>query len=65
METTESTRLIDEKEAARYLRLSVQTLRNWRAQHRPPNYVRLGRAIRYDIAELEDFIRESRVTINA
>ncbi len=55
-------KLLDEKGAARFLGLSVYTLRNWRHQLRPPNYVKLGgRAVRYRLDDLEEFIEKSWV----
>ena len=55
-------KLLDEKGAARFLGLSVYTLRNWRHQLRPPNYIKLGgRAVRYRLADLEQFIEDSRI----
>lgn len=52
-----ATDLLDEKEAAKYLRLSPATLRNWRAARRGPAVVRVGkRAVRYRFGELEAFI---------
>ncbi len=53
--------LICDGEAARFLNLSVATLRNWRFQKKGPAYVRLGyRSIRYRVADLEAFIASSR-----
>lgn len=55
-------KLLGEKDAARFLGLSVFTLRNWRHQVRGPAYVRLGlRAIRYRLTDLEDFVDSSRI----
>ena len=51
--------LLTEQEAAAEMKLSVFTLRNWRALKRPdaPRFIRLGaRAIRYRRSDLEAFI---------
>ncbi len=54
--------LIDEKEAARILGLSVITLRNFRCQRRGPSYYKIGKAVRYSLDDLMDFIKERRIT---
>ncbi len=57
-------KLLNEREAADFLRTSSQTLRTWRPRRRP-KFIRLGAgkqpAIRYDRAELERFIEAGRV----
>ncbi len=50
-------------EAARILGLAPQTLRNMRCQRRGPNYLKFGRAIRYQIEDLEDFKKNSLISI--
>ncbi len=47
---------VDEKEAAKILNLAVQTLRNWRLMRRCPRYVKFGRAARYRLEYLQEFI---------
>lgn len=52
--------LLDEKEAARYLKLATTTLRNWRAAREGPVALKIGRrAVRYRFADLEAFIAAS------
>jgi predicted DNA-binding transcriptional regulator AlpA len=56
-------RLLDEHEVSRRLSVSVNTLRYWRACGDGPNYVKLGRLVRYDSGALEKFIlRNLRVS---
>ncbi len=50
-----------EQEVARRLRLSMATLRSWRHRRRGPRYVRLGRAVRYLVSDVEQFVRSSAV----
>lgn len=50
-------------EAARILGLAPQTLRNMRCQRRGPNYIKLGRAIRYRIEDLEEFKNNRLISI--
>lgn len=51
---------VTESDAAAVLGLKVATLRAWRHQGRGPAYVRLGRAIRYLPADLDEFLRANR-----
>ena len=49
--------LLDERELAARLGLSLSTLRNWRVARRGPPFVKLGlRAIRYRPGDVEAFI---------
>jgi hypothetical protein len=48
--------LLDEVQAARFLVLSERTLQHWRLVGGGPPFVRLGRAIRYSVEDLEKFI---------
>jgi excisionase family DNA binding protein len=50
-----------EQEVARRLRLSVATLRAWRHRRRGPRYVRLGRAVRYLVSDVDQFVQSSAV----
>ncbi len=55
--------LLDEREVSRRLSVSVNTLRYWRVSGDGPNYVKLGRLVRYDAVALEKFIlRNLRVS---
>lgn len=54
--------LMNEKEAAAYLGLSVDCLQARRSMGRAPRYIKLGRAVRYDRADLEAFVESCRVT---
>ncbi len=54
--------LVDEHEAARILGLSVKTLRRWRWVGKPPNFVKIGSAVRYEPAELRALIDAGRRT---
>jgi predicted DNA-binding transcriptional regulator AlpA len=47
----------DERSAASYLSVSVETLRTWRKQGRGPRYRKIGgRCVRYSTADLAAFI---------
>ncbi len=45
--------MVNEYEAARVLGLSVKTLRRWRWAGKPPKFVKIGSAVRYEPAELQ------------
>ena len=53
--------LISEKEAARFLGLAIQTLRNWRHLRRGPVYHALGRRRLYKLTDLEAYLEQRRV----
>ena len=55
-------RLLKEDEVAEFLNMEVSTLRRWRWAGRGPVYRKLGAAVRYDAADLRDFIEASRRT---
>jgi excisionase family DNA binding protein len=53
-------RLLTVQEAARYLAVSVSTLYGWVWQRRIP-FIKVGRGLRFDLADLEGFIEANRV----
>jgi hypothetical protein len=44
--------------------LAVATLRAWRHRNKGPKFHRFGRAVRYLISDLEDFVSRSIVMTN-
>jgi predicted DNA-binding transcriptional regulator AlpA len=54
-------RALTEREVADRLGLSVATLRAWRFRGKGPRYLRLGRAVRYLPADIDDFVCASTV----
>lgn len=48
--------LLNEDEAAVYLRLSKKTLQNWRVSGRGPAFVKIGRCVRYRVDVLVAYI---------
>ena len=59
---TEATPLLNDTQAAEVLGLSIHTLRIWRHQSKGPSFIKLGRSVRYDPADLRRFVEESRVS---
>jgi len=55
-------KLLNDRQAAEILGLAVSTLRNWRNNGRGPVYRKMGRAVRYALADLQAFINESKRT---
>jgi predicted DNA-binding transcriptional regulator AlpA len=60
-QASETPRALTEREVADRLGLSVATLRAWRFRGKGPRYLRLGRAVRYLPADIDDFVRTSAV----
>ena len=50
------TQLMDEKQAAALLNVSVKTLQARRSRGGGPRFVKLGRSVRYAMADLEAFV---------
>jgi hypothetical protein len=48
--------LMNEKDAATYLGWSVKTLQARRHYCKPPRYRKIGRSVRYVLADLENFV---------
>lgn len=48
--------LLDSHEVAALLKISPQTLRDWRYQNRGPRYLKLGKAVRYRPADINDWL---------
>lgn len=57
---TRPTQLVNVHEAARFLAVSPSTVYGWVWQRRIP-FVKVGRAVRFDMADLERFIAQNRV----
>ena len=57
------TRYVREREAAKYVGVTVSTLRSWRTKRSKngPPYTRLGRMVMYPIAELEEHMKARTV----
>ena len=53
-------RLLNEREVARMLGFHVQTLRNQRFNGTGLPYLKIGRAVRYDLFEIQAFLEERR-----
>jgi len=53
--------VLNDVEAARFLGLRPQTLRNWRCQCRGPAYSKIGRRIIYAVQDIEGYREKNRI----
>jgi predicted DNA-binding transcriptional regulator AlpA len=53
--------LLTEDEAASVFGVARGTLRNWRHLKRGPAYIKIGRAVRYAMADLEAFFKRGKI----
>ena len=63
--TTSGGLVMNERDAANFIGLSVATLRAWRYRGKGPRYVKFGRAVRYLEEDLLDFINYCKVDNSA
>ena len=59
IQATNVPRLMTVNDAARYLAVSVSTLYGWVYQRRIP-FVKMGRALRFELVDLDSFIQRNR-----
>lgn len=50
-------KLVDQKEVAKLLGVSVKTVECWRWQKKGPKYIKLGRLARYRMSDVMKFIQ--------
>ena len=60
---TDDDGLLNEVQAAQFLRLSIRTLQAWRGSRRGPNFVRAGRAVRYRRRDLCSWMDANTVSV--
>ena len=60
---TEGT-LVDENVTAKMIDRAVQTLRNDRHNRRGLPYIKLGRSVRYVLADIESYIEDHRISFD-
>jgi hypothetical protein len=54
--------VFNDVEAAVYLDISAHTLRKWRTVgHRGPSYRKIGKNVRYTLADLEAYIEKQKI----
>ena len=63
MENNTDIKLLNEREVARILGIARQTVANWRFKGKEPRYHKIGRSVRYSLADIEEFIERSRIKL--
>ena len=61
MDRDTPTSIIRERDASRYISMSVAWLRQGRARGRGPSFLRINRAIRYRLQDLDEWLLSQRV----
>jgi excisionase family DNA binding protein len=56
--------LLKPEEVANLTGLSIETLAQWRSQKRGIPYLKIGRAIRYDPADVQTYLEGCRVSVS-
>ncbi len=64
MQTKAEIGLITVQDAAKFLAVSTSTLYGWVYQRRIP-FVKVGRALRFELVELQKFIQANRFQVRA
>ncbi|MGH9353139.1 MAG: helix-turn-helix transcriptional regulator [Terriglobia bacterium] len=57
-------KLLNPKEVAEMTGLSAQTLAEWRSERRGISYLKIGRAVRYDPAEVQRYLEGCKVSVS-
>jgi len=63
MQSITESRLMTVQDAAKFLAVSTSTLYGWVYQRRIP-FVKVGSALRFEMAELQKFIQSNRFPVN-
>lgn len=53
--------VFNDRQAAGFLGISCQTLRNWRTERKGPAYSKVGRRVVYSEVDLLDYLRRNRI----
>jgi len=62
--STISRRLLTAEDVAEWTGLSLDTLAQWRSQARGIPYLKMGRAVRYDPSDVQEYLRGCRVSVS-
>ncbi len=57
----ETQKWLNEQEVSEITGIAVQTLRNWRFERKGPPYCKIGRMVRYPVADLTHFMEENTI----
>ena len=56
--------LLTAEDVANWTGLSLDTLAQWRSQGRGIPYLKIGRAVRYDPSDVQEYLRGCRVSVS-
>ena len=57
----EAQKILNEIEVSKLTGLALPTLRNWRHLHKGPAYLKLGKAVRYNLEDVLAFAAKKRI----
>jgi hypothetical protein len=52
---------LNDRDAAAFIAMRPQTLRNWRQDNKGPPYIKVGRAVRYSVVDLIAYMEAHKV----
>lgn len=64
LQAEEATKLLTAEEVADLTGLSPGTLAQWRSQRRGIPYLKIGRTVRYDVTDVESYLKGCRVSVS-
>jgi excisionase family DNA binding protein len=56
--------LLSAEQVAELTGLALDTLAQWRSQRRGIPYLKIGRAVRYDVSDVQAYLRGCRVSVS-
>jgi hypothetical protein len=56
--------LLTAEEVTAITGLSIETLAQWRSQRRGIPYLKIGRAVRYDPADVQEYLKGCRISVS-
>jgi excisionase family DNA binding protein len=59
-----SANLLSAEDVAELTGLSTETLAQWRSQRRGIPYLKIGRRVRYDVTDVQAYLRGCRVSVS-
>ena len=58
-ERNEIEMMLSQTEVAKIFKVSVKTLEYWRCRGEGPRYIKIGKLVRYQLADLKEYMRGS------
>jgi len=57
-------RLMNDEKAAKFLDVGLQTMRNWRCRRQGPDYIKMGRSVRYSERDLLRYLESRKIKVD-